>query len=100
MENNIQKEDLLALVKSKIYTIRGQKVMLEFAITKCDRNIDEQETIYSLCVHSIWCGYTISWQPGTTEVAENGIFSTRNNNLGPIQVLEELFAHELLSITL
>lgn len=24
MENNIQKEDLLALVKSKIYTIRGQ----------------------------------------------------------------------------
>ncbi len=30
MENNIQKEDLLALVKSKIYTIRGQKVMLDF----------------------------------------------------------------------
>lgn len=26
----IQKEDLLALVKSKIYTIRGQKVMLDF----------------------------------------------------------------------
>ena len=30
MENNIQKEDLLALVKSKIYIIRGQKVMLDF----------------------------------------------------------------------
>ena len=30
MESNIQKEDLLALVKSKIYTIRGQKVMLDF----------------------------------------------------------------------
>lgn len=30
MENNIQKEELLALVKSKIYTIRGQKVMLDF----------------------------------------------------------------------
>ena len=30
MENNIQKEDLLVLVKSKIYTIRGQKVMLDF----------------------------------------------------------------------
>ena len=30
MENNIQKEDLLTLVKSKIYTIRGQKVMLDF----------------------------------------------------------------------
>ena len=30
MENNIQKEDLLALVKGKIYTIRGQKVMLDF----------------------------------------------------------------------
>ena len=30
MENNIQKEDLLALVKSKIYTIRWQKVMLDF----------------------------------------------------------------------
>ena len=30
MENNIQNEDLLALVKSKIYTIRGQKVMLDF----------------------------------------------------------------------
>lgn len=30
MENNIQNEKLLALVKSKIYTIRGQKVMLDF----------------------------------------------------------------------
>ncbi len=30
MENNIQKENLLALVKSKIYTIRGQKVMFDF----------------------------------------------------------------------
>lgn len=30
MENSIQNEDLLALVKSKIYTIRGQKVMLDF----------------------------------------------------------------------
>ena len=30
MENNIPKEDLLALVKSKIYTIRGQKMMLDF----------------------------------------------------------------------
>ena len=36
MENNIQKEDLLALVKSKIYTIRGQKVMLDFDIANCD----------------------------------------------------------------
>ena len=27
MEYNIPKEELLALVKSKIYTIRGQKVM-------------------------------------------------------------------------
>ena len=30
MENNIQNEELLAMVKSKIYTIRGQKVMLDF----------------------------------------------------------------------
>ena len=30
MNNIIKKEDLLALVKSKIYTIRGQKVMLDF----------------------------------------------------------------------
>ena len=34
MENNIQKEDLLALVKSKIYTIRGQKVMLDFDLAQ------------------------------------------------------------------
>ena len=30
----IQKEDLLALVKSKIYTIRGQKVMLDFDLAQ------------------------------------------------------------------
>ena len=30
MENNLQNEELLAMVKSKIYTIRGQKVMLDF----------------------------------------------------------------------
>ena len=34
MENNIPKEDLLALVKSKIYTIRGQKVMLDFDLAQ------------------------------------------------------------------
>ena len=34
MESNIQKEDLLALVKSKIYTIRGQKVMLDFDLAQ------------------------------------------------------------------
>ena len=34
MENNIKKEDLLALVKSKIYTIRGQKVMLDFDLAQ------------------------------------------------------------------
>ena len=34
MENNIQKEDLLALVKSKIYTIRGHKVMLDFDLAQ------------------------------------------------------------------
>ena len=30
MNDIIKNEDLLALVKSKIYTIRGQKVMLDF----------------------------------------------------------------------
>ena len=34
MENNIQNEELLAMVKSKIYTIRGQKVMLDFDLAK------------------------------------------------------------------
>ncbi len=34
MENSIQNEDLLALVKSKIYTIRGQKVMLDFDLAQ------------------------------------------------------------------
>ena len=34
MENKIQKEELLALVKSKIYTIRGQKVMLDFDLAQ------------------------------------------------------------------
>ena len=34
MENNIQNEELLAMVKSKIYTIRGQKVMLDFDLAQ------------------------------------------------------------------
>lgn len=34
MENNIHNEDLLALVKSKIYTIRGQKVMFDFDLAQ------------------------------------------------------------------
>ena len=34
MENNIHNEKLLAMVKSKIYTIRGQKVMFDFDLAQ------------------------------------------------------------------
>ena len=34
MNDIIKNEDLLALVKSKIYTIRGQKVMLDFDLAQ------------------------------------------------------------------
>ena len=36
MENIIQKEDLLALVKSKIYTIRGFERFDTFKVANCD----------------------------------------------------------------
>ena len=47
MENSIQNEDLLALVKSKIYTIRGQKVMLDFDLAA----MYGVETYYVLKLH-------------------------------------------------
>ena len=47
MENNVQNKELLAMVKSKIYTIRGQKVMLDFDLAA----MYGVETYYVLKLH-------------------------------------------------
>lgn len=85
MENIIQKEDLLALVKSKIYTIRGQKVMLDFDIANCDiktcreskyiqiKNVFEEG---ELNIDVVVAKYATTTQPEYDFDSDGGIVST------------------------